>query len=462
MGYRNKDKLTIFFLALLIASGIFGLTKIIQDNVKKPNNLHNVSESVEQSVKGDAEMVNCEVISPLVDKLIESTSLSRKWYLKESGLDNQYTQIFLEISNQNITETDLKFFDLKYVIDGTDIKGKIDYSNDSKKWIAKVDLSTLEVGEYTLAISSDIKHCEYTNEKKLLFYLSYPVYVTWTLDWEGSDVKQSDLDLISLLSSKYNMPITHFFNPYIYYRLSPQRASELTKWVITRSKSGKDSIGLHLHMYNKLLEVYGVTPRSGGWGYANYGVGYDVPSAEYTYEEYKKILEGSKQDFIKNGLSTPTMFRAGGWFADEENLRALADSGFNIDSSGRSPYTLGSNKLQGPWSLSSTTQPYKLNSLDQNNISASNMDLWEIPNNGGSSWDYDENKLIDFFKDNYKGGISKEIKAVTYLSHPQAFALKDNKRMDILLNNISRYSLMSDSGPVVFSTIDKLPQVGEN
>lgn len=452
MGHEKNNFLKIWFLAFLIVALVFGVVRIVKSNIGKDEKASEVKEFEE--VKGDAETVNCSVFEPLVQTIVDSTSLDRKWYLKDYG----NSEILLEISNKEIPDANVKFFTLLYSVNNK--QKEMEYSQEEKKWLGKIDFNDLEVGNHTVTIFANIKDCDFDEKKELTFTLSYPVYVTWTLDWEGTDVKQSNLDSIVNISTKYGIPVTHFFNPYIYYSLSTNRSKAITNWVLARKNLG-DSIGLHLHMYERYVTAAGVTPKQTYWGYDGYGKGYDTPTQEYTYAEFMKILALAKNDFTKNGLGTPVIYRAGGWFANEQTLRAVEDSGFIADSSGRIAYKIGKNNFTGPWTLTTTTQPYILNRNDQNNTTNGDSTLWEIPNNGLDSWTFNAKQMIDAFNENYSGGVSKDVKVVTYLSHPQGFE-HDNPILNEVFTDISKSSFNSDSGPVIFITIDKLPMLSEN
>jgi len=455
MGHKNKQKFTTFFLFILILALTFGIFTILKSNL----NTQNERESTEE-VKGNAKSVDCATIQPLVQSVIDSSSLPRKWYLKDGIAGTSQSDILLEIVNSSVQETDLEFFSLKYAVDFEENSKEMEYSKAEKKWLGKIDISNLEPGEHLIKIYPDINGCNFTYARELPFTLSYPVFVTWTLDWEGTDVKNSNLDSIVEISSKYEIPVTHFFNPYIYYSTPESRSKYVTDWIINRRNLG-DSIGLHLHMYEKYVNTAGVTPIDVRWGYNGYGKGYDVPTLEYSYSDFRKILSLAKSDFQKNGLGNPILYRAGGWFADEDILRAVQDSGFIVDSSGRTSYEIGTNKVVGPWTLSTTTQPYRLNMNNQNDTQNGSSNLWEIPNNGLDSWTFDAKQMISAFTQNYSSGVSQNTKVVTYLSHIQGFE-HDYPIINEVFTNISKYSFNSDSGPVVFTTIDKLPMLSEN
>lgn len=286
------------------------------------------------------------------------------------------------------------------------------------------------------------------------FNISYPMYVAWTIDWEGSDVKQQYLNDMSLLSRKHNIPMTHFFNPRIYVTkaVSAARAQQLTAWVKNMRDKYGHQIGLHLHMFPDMVAATGVTPRTSpafGWGRTD---GYDILLTGYSQAEVQKMLAWAKATLVAKGLGTPTVFRAGGWFANESTLRALQNAGFTVDSSGRTKFQIGTNGYYVPWNLSVTTQPYRPNTTDQNSSDAPNMNIWEFPNNGGDSWFFSKAQLLERFRAHYTSGVLKEKKLITYLSHPDWF-YKDKPTMDGLLNYTDKFLYTRDAGPVVYITL---------
>ncbi|MDD3661795.1 MAG: hypothetical protein PHG63_01900, partial [Candidatus Dojkabacteria bacterium] len=288
------------------------------------------------------------------------------------------------------------------------------------------------------------------------FNVSYPVYVTWTFDWEGNDVKQQYLNDMDELTRKHrDFPLTHFFNPRIYAtdRVSPERAEYLTQWVIDRRDQYGHQIELHIHMFTDMVSAAGVAPHSDpAWGWTTHD-GYDVLVSGYSYDDTNKIVDWATAQFIAHGLGTPTMFRAGGWFADEETLLALQDNGFIADSSGRTAFSIGTNNAVSPWNLSITAQPFQPNVYDQNSSAYPTMKIWELPNNGGDSWAFSKDDMYNRYRANYAGGVSDRMTVVTYLSHPDWF-YEDKPKMDALLTDIERDLYADDNGPVIFGTLE--------
>jgi hypothetical protein len=423
MVKKKKFALTTLLIIALLSVG----TVLLLINEQK-------NKIQETEVKGDT-VETCQEYEEEISIQLEKLSLIRNWYLKSNYVEQKEINIQLELPE----DRDIK---VEYLLDDTVLETENSYS-------LSLPVDSLETGEHRINVN--IENCSNTYSQEKLFNVSQPVYVVWSIDWEGFDVKQEYLDQMAQISSKYNAPMTHFFNPYIYLYLNQERSAYLTNWV----KQRNESIGLHLHMYSKLVSAAGVQVNNSiAWGSPT-GNGHDTPNTTYNYNEYTKIIDWSIKQFEKNELNRPTMYRAGGWFIDEENLRVLNDLEFTLDTSGRTSYVHGRNQLVGEWSLKSTTQPYQLNSTDQNITSNPNMNLWEYPNNGGDSWAYTSEKLIERFRDNYIGGISTQKKVVTYVTHPHWFD-KEGPNIEGTLKYINTMSYGTDSGPILFISLDNV------
>ncbi len=172
-----------------------------------------------------------------------------------------------------------------------------------------------------------------------------------------------------------------------------------------------------------------------------------------------KIIKRGLYWFNKYGLGKPISFRAGGWFANTETLKALEDMGFLIDTSGRTEYTLN-NTIKGPWYLKSTTHPYHPSKTDQNSESldsSQNFRIWEFSNNGGDSYWYKTEELIKRFEDNFKGKPLMEKQQITYLSHPHWFT-REQEQINSVFDHINQFLYQKDEGPVRYVTLANLYQ----
>ena len=286
------------------------------------------------------------------------TTIDRQWYTKNAPKKYGLSSLIFTVEvRSNETE------DLYYQIPEAGIREKLQEIG-TQKYQAVIDLQKINYNTYTI-------FCE--NEQsiplgsKQQFYLSAPVYVAWTFDWEGFDVNQSYLDAITAqVNRHYNIPLTHFFNPRIYLPsvVSAERANYLTSFVKQRQEIYGDEVQLHLHMHYDLIEASGVSVRKESkWGKNTDG--YDVLTTSYTEEELGKIIAWAIKQFQVHGFSNPSGYRAGGWFADEKVLQVLQNQGFKYDASGREKYLWG-GILTSPWDLNSLSQPFYPDKNNQN------------------------------------------------------------------------------------------------
>lgn len=432
-----KNNLTKKVLAILFS--VVLLTVIVVFLGTTLGNENRIPEPVEE-VKGDNTEI-CTILESQIQKEFSTLAIPRKWYLRSPYVKEDEINLEIPISDSGLQIT--------YHIDEKIYTAQ----SNSTGWNIQLPISKMTNGEKQLTIYADF--CDKQIFKQFSFNVSEPVYVTWTIDWEGFDVKEEYLKEMSAVSKQYSVPMTHFFNPYIYIYLPKSRSTYLTNWVLSRNSKYSESIGLHLHMYTNLVQAAGVTPNNTvTWGSPT-GNGHDTPNSMYGYKDYKKIISWALTRFNEHGLNTPTMYRAGGWYIDEENIQVLNDMNFLIESSGRTYYKHGRNILEGHWNLKNTTQPYQLNKENQNITNTPNLTIWEFPNNGGDSWTYDSEQLTARFLSNYKGGVSKEKKVVTFLSHPHWFD-KEGVNIKGVFEEIKEYNYSTDSGPVIYLTLDKV------
>lgn len=377
--------------------------------------------------------------------------VGRLWNIKDSELITQ-RDLHLSFFGDNNFSTSAN---VDYEILKTKIKGRLDIT-DGGTWEGLVQVKDLAPGVYQAQATIKDEGITYKSQK-VAFYVTYPLYVTWSQDWEGYDVWQPYLEAMASIADKYGMPQTHLFNPRIYTSgaLSVERQNYLTNWVKQRSASRGEDIGLHLHMFYDLVRDAGLEPKfDPNWG--DSGDGYGVLTSNYSEAEMVKILERSLWWFEKNNLPKPISFRAGGWFANEETLKALDSLGFKIDSSGRTKYEFGKNKIKGHWDLDITTQPYKPSRTNQNQTGPDHLNIWQVPNNGGDTYWFKSPELIHRFNLNYPGVILKEKKNVDFLSHPHWFNRAEQDRVEDVLSHVSNFKNDKDLGPVIFTTFSGL------
>lgn len=378
-----------------------------------------------------------------------SGGIDRHWIV--DGID-EYSQVTYNLSiDSSIKPEEVP----RYKLIGTSKSGELRRVNATDY---QVTISTKDFAPGEYKFQSTFTADGQTQKSTIIpFFVSKPIFVTWTMDWEGGDTPNHELDNLEQFSEKHNIPVTQFFNPSIYLNItndvSDQRAKYLTDWIKKRQEKG-DEIGLHLHMHYKLIETIGIPVRkSPQWTPLDNG--HTVPMTAYSYEEQKKMLQWSQEKFAEKGLLSPTSFRGGGWFANLDTLQALEDTGFRVDSSGRDYYEWGSNRLKGYWNLSTTTKPYRPSKTNQNSPTpAPNFLLMEFPNNGRDSLYYESADLIAAFEANYPSHTLSEAQAVTYLSHPHDIS-EDIKTLDPAFNHMDQYLAENDQGPVIYCTLEE-------
>lgn len=374
--------------------------------------------------------------------LVQITS-TRLWHI----IQDDQVKVDLNIS------TSLQVQKLSYAFVDTQDKGDIaDFTTGSKT--LSVTIPNPPTGNKDLYL---IAHTDQgvKRSNSINLNISAPMYVAWTIDWEGYDIKDSILNDAQDIAKRFNIPLTHFFNPRIFVakEISQFRRDKLVNWVKSRSSVFGDEIQLHLHMHYDMVQAAGVklqtVPR---WGTGRDG--YDVLTTNYSYSDFSKMLDWAKSQFAANGLPQPKGYRAGGWFANLETLKALNDAGFTYDSSGREKYSFGNQNKPGYWELPFTQQPYRPSSTNQNaSEPGPQLNLWEIPNNGNDSYWFNADQLKNRFYQNYvPGSILEQSKLVTYISHFDWFET-DKTKLNALFPEIQKYRYEDDKGPVIYVTL---------
>ncbi|MEO6728831.1 MAG: hypothetical protein ABIM99_02820, partial [Candidatus Dojkabacteria bacterium] len=287
------------------------------------------------------------------------------------------------------------------------------------------------------------------------FIVSEPIYIAWTIDWEGIDPGKQNLENVAKIADEYKVPLSHFFSPrtLINLKIPESRKKEILNWLKNRIYNNGDEIDMLLHFQFDLVEEAGVDAKFKEQTWDNGLSGYDIPGTVYNYDEYTKILNWGKQKIIEAGLPAPKGFRAGGWFINEENLRAVKDTGFLYDSSSIKPIELGENKMLQDWNVTNITQPYLISPSNKNSISQSTDSLVEIPINGGDSYISSKEEIMDNFTSNYSSNTSSNTsKLIVYSSSPE-WIETGKESLENLFATVSNFRYDIDRGPIKFVTL---------
>ncbi len=397
-------------------------------------------------------------------------SLNRKWFLKNQISTAASTNLIIDANTKGAGITDNSV--VTYAIDGTNKSGKLTLKGNSV-YEASINLTGLDTGTYSIQVNATDSNniLKINRSQKLSFIYTYPLYVTWTFDWEGWDVSQDNLNAIANIEDTYGIQSTHFFNPRIYVKkqsdqngtiatISKERADYLTNWIKDRQQNHGDEIGMHIHMWDDMVKEAGVTPRTSPIIQGTYGS--DVPSYAYTESELEKIYTWGRNKLIDKGLGSPISFRIGAWMGGENVLTALQNTGFLIDSSGRTGGLVNANvsySTKLPWNLKDTTYPYLPSKSDINkwegNLS-DRLSIWEFPDNGADSYWFTKEDLIKRFNDNFtnKQAPLDHPQDLVYLTHPHWFVSVDEWKIKALFDDIKQYRYSDDKGPVVFANLE--------
>jgi hypothetical protein len=331
-----------------------------------------------------------------------------------------------------------------------------------RSWTAAIPIHSFNPGEYQVHALITLNNSQF-HTRPTTFYITQPVYVTWTIDWEGYDAPDSYLDAMITIAEKYQLPMTHFFNPRIYTApdIDPVRAEYLTQWVINRRDIYQEEIGLHLHMFKDFVESAGLEPKDEpNW---SDGSGYDILTTAYSTDDLITLITHAKEWFDRYRLGIPRSYRAGGWFASSATLKALEATGFYADSSARTKYTFGSKNIPGFWDITPTTSPYFPSEFNQNSPDPEpRLSLLEIPNNGADTYAFSAQDMLDRFTANYSGGVSRGFTQVTFLSHPHWFNTDRQQKIRQVLDAVDQFSYQDDRGPVIYTTVSGVYQAWIN
>ena len=321
-------------------------------------------------------------------------------------------------------------------------------------WQGQADVSNLVTGVFHVFVTVRDTTTECSSDP-LTFYVSYPFYHVWTIDWEGQYVPRLPyLRNLGNLADAHGISMSQMFNPRIYVLpgMPESQRAEMTQWVLERKTTKGDGIDLHLHMHFDFVESAGLTPSTS----PRCGTrtdGYDVPFANYDYGQSIVLLSFATDLFLARGLGIPPAFRAGGWLADEENLAALSDLGF-LDCSGCTFQKI--SLCDSPWDLDVTSQPYHPCALDQNEWDCApgdeNLALLEIPSNVGyTSGAY---APILNFDMNYSGSPLSSIRVGVLLSHATSVFAEESLAIEGYFAHVDSLLYRDDLGAVKYVLLE--------
>lgn len=378
--------------------------------------------------------------------------ISRKTIFKIESDDPSFDQYKSGIVDITVNNKGYDYRGIDVFVDGK-LADRIE-RNASENYNYKIEPSDYAIGTHRVEV-----FITGANKKSepIEFMVSYPLYVVWTIDWEGYDISDSNMSAMSKISSKYKIPMVQLVTPRVFEAndVSEIRKDALKKFVFDRYALG-DEIGMHLHMHCDLFKACGLDYKTEPKWDSRYNC-HDVLTSAYSPEEFGELLDCSLNFFEEYNFPKPVTYRAGGWFIDLKNLKVLPKYGFKIDTSGRDKYNWGN--AVGFWDLAPSQPPYMISNSNQNKASDNdNFGIIEVPNNGRDTTNNPPEVMIGKFNEIYSDKMMplSKMNVVNFMSHPHWFTTYDNATMNKVMDYVINYSAEAEKGPVIFTTLDRM------
>lgn len=323
----------------------------------------------------------------------------------------------------------------------------------------------LPPGEHDILLVADGASTAFA---KVTFRKTAALYVMVSTDWDFSDPGNPSCDFTNRLHEDHHAPITQFVGPYTFTDplVTPVRAKALAQFVIDNRDKYGDEIGLHIHPYCNFVTHSGLTCITDqSTVYASDDTGYTIKVAAYGRKDFATLLHDAKSIFEANGLGTPTLFRAGGWTADIETMKALEDEGFVGDSSALNWARIEEWKgkelyrwTQEHWKpIGDVSQPYYPNNEDVLSGAAPNVGVLEVPDNGVMIDYVSLAEMTGIFDANFNGTALMQPTTLMMGFHPStSFSNGEYMRVDGFLSYADKHLASNADGPVIYTTLGKV------
>lgn len=235
-------------------------------------------------------------------------------------------------------------------------------------------------------------------------HASGSLYVTISLFWEGSDIKQHNLDALQKLRSNFpQLKINHFISP-VYFLDPEQRNSNLNKF--RSALKEQDQVGLLLSPQKPITDKAGILLRNAPsfWGqtekFCDSECGASVPLTVYSSSDIEKIFDASIGATSNLGISFSKSFATSGWQYSKAIAEVAAKKGFKYDWSAIPPSRIVRRLHNFPiynWTKDTWSQFEKSNQPRRIKTTLSPMIV--IPQSGGVV-DYNTSQeLLSFYKE---------------------------------------------------------------
>lgn len=339
---------------------------------------------------------------------------------------------------------------------------------DDGAFTAEVTVGSLALGTYEVLYAADNSTRAFA---KTPFYRSQPYYVLVTTDWDFADPGNQAIAYQDALHRDHpELRMTHFVGPYTFTdpMMTPARQDELVAWVKKQRDTFEDEIGLHIHPYCNFVTAAGLTCITDqSTVYANGDTtGYTIKLSAYTRQEMGQLLDHADMLFMQRGMGKPRTFRAGGWTASLETIKALADKGYTADTS-----ALNWARIE-EWKDQQSGELYRWNMANWNPIGDKSQPYWpsesnvlandpptlsilEVPDNGAMIDYVSLAEMTGLFDANWDGKLLEKPSTLMMGFHPAPqLSQFEYKRVDGFLTYADAHLAARGTGPVVYITLE--------
>jgi hypothetical protein len=335
-----------------------------------------------------------------------------------------------------------------------------------------VAIGALGPGEHELLLAADGATTAFA---RATFVRSHPLYFMMTTDWDFADPGAAALDAHDDLRDAHpGVRYTMFVGPYTFTdpRVTEARRAELVTWLQAHRDQHGDEIGLHIHPYCSFVTQAGLECNTDDSTlYATDASGYTIKLEAYGRAGLETLLDHADDLFVARGLGKPVTFRAGGWTASLDNLKALAAKGYVADTSAnnwarmeewtRPAVTELYRWNMANWSeIGDTSQPYYPNVDDKQSGEPPHVPILEVPDNAIMVDYVTTAEMIQIFTANWDG--TPLARPTTYMMgfHPSdRWTATEYQRLDGILDHADRFLAANHDGPVVYELLKNLPAV---
>jgi hypothetical protein len=341
---------------------------------------------------------------------------------------------------------------------------------DDGHFRGSIAIGDLPAGTHEVLLAADGSERAFA---RITFERVHPYYVLMTTDWDYAEPSDQALARIDRMHEAHpDVRMTHFVGPYTFTdpAVSIERRMQIASWLRHHEQRYGAEVGLHIHPYCNFVQHAGVgciTDQS--VRDAIDPSGYTILCAAYGEARFATLLDAAIALFQENGLDRPTTFRAGGWTASIETLRALASRGFVADTSalnwarmeewiGRGNGELYRWNCEHWRPINDVSQPYYPSTNDALSSDAPTLSILEVPDNGIMVDYVSVEEMIEIFEANraLPGGP----RTLVLGFHPsERFADDRHARVDGILAYADERLASHDRGPVVYARLRDMPRV---